>query len=217
MKTIFSSRRRHYLARASIFLIMVALIAGMAGCAPLECTPMVAASYHVVGLKSDGTVVAVGHNWWGECNVGSWRQIIQVAAGYSHTVALKYGGTVVVVGSGWQGQRDGVGNWTDIIQVAAGEYHTVGLKANGTVVAAGGVGYDYGQCDVGNWTDIVKIAAGGLHTVGLKADDTVVAVGYNDYEQCDVDDWTDITRAVRCRRLDGYHPGRRRLFSHGGT
>jgi len=32
MKTIFSSRRQHYLARASIFLIMVALITGMVGC-----------------------------------------------------------------------------------------------------------------------------------------------------------------------------------------
>jgi len=34
MKTIFSSRRRHYLARVSIFFILVALIVGMAGCAP---------------------------------------------------------------------------------------------------------------------------------------------------------------------------------------
>ena len=32
MKIIFGSRRHHYLARASIFLIMVALIAGMVGC-----------------------------------------------------------------------------------------------------------------------------------------------------------------------------------------
>jgi len=32
MKTLFSSKRHHYLARASIFLIMVALIAGMVGC-----------------------------------------------------------------------------------------------------------------------------------------------------------------------------------------
>jgi hypothetical protein len=32
MKTILSSRRDHYLAKASIFLVMVALIAGMAGC-----------------------------------------------------------------------------------------------------------------------------------------------------------------------------------------
>jgi hypothetical protein len=36
MKTILSLRRNHYLARVSILLIMVALIGGMAGCAPAQ-------------------------------------------------------------------------------------------------------------------------------------------------------------------------------------
>ena len=30
---------------------------------------------HTVGLKSDGTVVAVGNNEFGQCDVGSWRDI----------------------------------------------------------------------------------------------------------------------------------------------
>ncbi|HDX9610461.1 TPA: RCC1 repeat protein [Bacillus toyonensis] len=30
---------------------------------------------HTVGLKSDGTVVAVGNNEFGQCDVGSWRNI----------------------------------------------------------------------------------------------------------------------------------------------
>jgi alpha-tubulin suppressor-like RCC1 family protein len=164
MKTVFSARKRHYLAGAIIFLIVATLIAGMAGCIPsgAEYTPMIAASYHVVGLKSDGTVVAVGHNWWGECNVGSWHDITQVAAGGYHTVALRYDHTVSTVGSNLQGQRNGVGNWTDITQVAAGEFHTVGLKADGTVVAAGAAGYDYGQCNVGNWTNVTQVARAGI-------------------------------------------------------
>ena len=37
--------------------------------------------YHTVGLKSDGTVVAVGDNSYGQLNVGSWSGIVQVAAG----------------------------------------------------------------------------------------------------------------------------------------
>ncbi len=38
-----------------------------------EYTPMVAAGlYHTVGLKSDGTVVAVGLNDDGQCDVESW-------------------------------------------------------------------------------------------------------------------------------------------------
>jgi alpha-tubulin suppressor-like RCC1 family protein len=38
---------------------------------------MVAARrFHTVGLKSDGTVVAVGNNEFGQCDVGSWRDIL---------------------------------------------------------------------------------------------------------------------------------------------
>lgn len=32
-----------------------------------------AARYHAVGLRSDGTVVAVGHNEDGRCDVSDWR------------------------------------------------------------------------------------------------------------------------------------------------
>jgi alpha-tubulin suppressor-like RCC1 family protein len=48
----------------------------------ISSTPIVAAGYHhTVGLKSDGTMVAMGDNTYGQCNVGSWTGIIQVAAG----------------------------------------------------------------------------------------------------------------------------------------
>jgi len=47
-----------------------------------QVTPMVAAGgYHTVGVKADGTVVAMGLNSDGQCNVGGWTDIIQVAAG----------------------------------------------------------------------------------------------------------------------------------------
>jgi len=97
----------------------------------------VAAGYaHTVGLKSDGTVVAVGDNTYGQLNVGSWSNIVRVAAGYAHTVGLKSDGTVVAVGDNGNGQL-GVGSWSGVVQVAAGSYHTVGLKSDGTVVAVG--------------------------------------------------------------------------------
>ena len=51
-----------------------------------------------MGLKSDGTVVAVGYNCYGQLDVGSWSNIVQVAAGEIHTVGLKSDGTVVAVG-----------------------------------------------------------------------------------------------------------------------
>ena len=33
----------------------------------------ISADDHILGLKKDGTVVAVGSNWDGKCNVGRWR------------------------------------------------------------------------------------------------------------------------------------------------
>jgi alpha-tubulin suppressor-like RCC1 family protein len=148
-----------------------------------------------VGLKSDGTVVAVGNNPTGVgCNVTGWTDIVQVAAGSSgYTVGLKSDGTVVAVGSNDYGQCN-VGNWTNITQVAAGVMHTVGLKLDGTVVAVGWNGLR--QCNVSDWTNIIQIAAGWYHTVGVKADGTVVAVGDNSYGECQVGGWTNITEVA---------------------
>jgi len=178
---------------------------------PLECDvgdwtdiiQVAAGSTQTVGLKSDGTVVAVGYGYSrkeGEkqpYEVGDWTDIIQVAAGGLYTVGLKSDGTVVAVGYNYYGQCD-VDGWANITQVAASGGHTVGLRSNGTVMAVGD--NDDGQCNVGNWTDIVQVAAGGEHTVGLKADGTVVAVGcvreLDDFGQCDVGNWTDIIQVA---------------------
>ena len=149
--------------------------------------------YFTVGLKSDGTVAAVGNNENGACDVGGWTGINQTAAGSGHTVGLKSDGTVVAVGHDWYGQCD-VGNWMDIIQVTAGWGYTVGLKADGTVVAVGQG--SAGQCDVGNWTGITQVDGGGSHTVGLKSDGTVVAVGHDSYGQCDVGSWSNIIQVA---------------------
>ncbi len=144
---------------------------------------------HTVGLQSDGTVVAVGGNGHGQCDVSGWEDIVAISAGGGHTVGLQSDGTVVAVGFNWFGQCD-VSDWEDIVAVSAGGFHTVGLKSDGTVVA---VGFNNsGQCNVSGWEDIVAVSAGEDHTVGLKSDGTVVAVGRNKLGQCDVSGWEDI-------------------------
>ena len=150
---------------------------------------LAAGNSHTVGLKTDGTVVAVGGNSDGRCDVSGWTDIVAVAAGCDHTVGLKSDGTVIAVGSNQNDQCD-VSDWTDIVAVSAGDWHTVGLKADGTVVAVGD--NEWGQCDVSGWRDIVAVVAGDYHTVGLKADGTVVAVGDNTLGQYDVSGWRDI-------------------------
>lgn len=150
---------------------------------------------HTVAIKENGTVVAIGSNEQGQCNVSNWSDIVSVVAGGWHTVGLRLDGTVAAAGYNKDGRSD-VSAWTDIIMIAAGEYHTVGLKADGTVVASKytetNTNIDHGQCNVDKWANIVAVAAGGWHTVGLKTDGTVIAVGYNEYGQCNINDWKDV-------------------------
>jgi len=100
---------------------------------------------HTVGLKSDGTVVAVGRNKEGECDVSGWSGIVAIAAGSYHTIGLESDGTMAAVGWNVHGQCN-VSGWRDIVAVAAGCAHTLGLKSDGTVVAVGD--NVYGQCDL---------------------------------------------------------------------
>ena len=148
-----------------------------------------AGAWHTVGLKSDGTVVAVGNNRYGQCNVSRWRDIVAVSAGDNYTVGLKSDSTVVAVGDNEGGQCNVI-SWRDIVAVSAGCLYTVGLKSNGTVVAVGY--YEHGQCNVSSWKDMVAVSAGHSHPVGLKSDGTVVAVGDNEHGECDVSGWRNI-------------------------
>ena len=61
-------------------------------------------SGHTIGLKSDGTVEAVGKNEDGQCDVESWTDIQQVAGGDGYTVGLKSDGTVIGAGRNDYGQ-----------------------------------------------------------------------------------------------------------------
>ena len=148
---------------------------------------------HTVGLRADGTVVAVGNNEYGQCDTGSWRNIIAVSAGDYHTVGLKADGTVVAAGGRGvveSGQCD-TGGWRNIVAVSAGFYHTVGLKSDGTVVVAGRD--SWGENDTDDWKDIIAVAASASRTVGLKSDGTVIAAGTSNYGQNGImSEWRNI-------------------------
>ena len=151
--------------------------------------PLSAGNLYTVGLRSDGTVVAVGSNSTGQCNIGSWSNIVDISAGYSHTVGLCSDGTVVAVGGNiFDGCN--TASWTNIVAVSAGDPHTVGLRSDGTVVATGSNGN--GQCNTASWRNIVAVSAGNFHTVALRSDGTVVATGSNGDGQCDTGSWTNI-------------------------
>lgn len=95
---------------------------------------------HTVGLRADGTVVAIGDNQFGQCNVFDWTDIVAIAAGDWHTVGLKSDGTVVATGRLKDADGENACNisgWTDIVAIAAGTGYTMGLKADGTMEVVG--------------------------------------------------------------------------------
>lgn len=148
-----------------------------------------ASNYHIAGLRSDGTVVAVGNNKYGQCNTKYWTDIVQVQCGTYHTVGLRSDGTVVAVGRNDSGQCD-VKNWENITAVGADIFYTVGLRSDGTVVDEGSVGERLGTY---RWENIAAVYSGTSNTVGLRSNGTVVAVGDNDFSQCDTSGWRNIT------------------------
>ena len=100
-----------------------------------------------LGLKKDGTVVAVGDNSKGQADVSGWTDIIQLAVfdsvstmgienieGFS--VGLKSDGTLVATGQYYYGSDiSGLLAITDVKQIARERENVVLLKNDGSVVS----------------------------------------------------------------------------------
>lgn len=145
-----------------------------------------ATARHTVGLKADGTVIAVGDNGYRQCDVDEWSDIVAVSASFLHTVGLKSDGTVVATdyrgkGSKIYRQRCDVENWKDIVAISAGENFTVGLKSDGRVITTDYNNYGCDEnCYIDELKDVVAISAGDDNIIGLKSDGTVIAVPFTE-------------------------------------
>ena len=71
---------------------------------------------HIVGLKTDGTVVAVGREPYESYGVHNWRDIVKVVAAHNFIIGLKSDGTVVSAGN--TGNLGDVSNLTDVVDIA---------------------------------------------------------------------------------------------------
>lgn len=88
---------------------------------------------HTVGLRADGTVLAVGNNQSGQCNISHWTDIIAVSASNEQTIGLKKDGTAVASGLHTENhQLPGA----DLAAIAAGGNSSFALGSDGTLVYA---------------------------------------------------------------------------------
>jgi len=152
--------------------------------------------YHVLALKTDGTVYAWGDNTGYQLGDGT-----STSRATAEKVKTSTGAVL-----------------TGITQLAAKQYHSLALKSDGTVWAWGHNAH--GQLGTGNTShqsgakqvleangqplsNVTSIATGGTHSIALKSDGTVWAWGSNTHGQLGIDTATTIsTKAIQITALD---------------
>ena len=110
---------------------------------------------HTVGLKKDGTVVAVGDNKYGQCDVENWTDVVRISAGDWYTVGIKTDGTVLITGENKPRMRYIEPDmFNDIYyDVAAGYGQTILVKSDGNLDVYGFNDNDK-QALADQWVDI---------------------------------------------------------------
>lgn len=114
---------------------------------------------HVVGLKSDKTLVAIGDIDWGQCDIKSdeWKGIIDIATGDWYTVGLTEDRKVIITGQNeantYYIDKEKVSDWENIKGIAAGYGQTLVIKSDGYVDA---MGFDNSEkiSDISRWESL---------------------------------------------------------------
>lgn len=140
---------------------------------------------HVAVIKDDGTVVAVGKNDKGQCNVSGWTDIVQIVCEDDTTYGLTKNGYVYVTGDGFRGQTK-ARNWKNIKQIAAGGELLLGIDRTGKMYStAGGPTPNDTVQSIMSWTEVDKIFGCEGNIVAVKKDGSCVSASYNYYGRTD--------------------------------
>jgi alpha-tubulin suppressor-like RCC1 family protein len=145
--------------------------------------------YHSLALNTNGTVIAVGDDRYGQIEVpANLSNVVAIACGWFNCLALKSDGTVSAWGGAGimdYGQETVPNNLSNVVAISSGAYFDMALKSDGTVFAWGANGNGNGDQNFGETnvpaglSNVVAIAAGGWHGLALKNNGTVVGWGLN--------------------------------------
>lgn len=136
-------------------------------------------SYHVLALRSDGTVYTFGDNTYGQSTVpAGLSNVVAIAAGRHHSAALKNDGAVVCWGENTWGKTNFPTPVNDIVAVSAGAGYSLALKSDGTVSDWLG-----NQTLPAGLTNITAVRAGVGNGLALRDNGTVAAWGNNQFFQ----------------------------------
>ncbi len=142
-------------------------------------------TWHTLLLKQDGTVEGVydyDDNYfnrdYGQMDVGHWRNIVDVKAGYGDSYGLTSDGRLCFAGE----KNPGVSSWRNVIRFDADNLSGMGRQvvaicADGTVKATSGV-----PSEVTAWKDIVDVAMTSRNVYGLTADGRVITTAKDNAE-----------------------------------
>jgi len=155
-----------------------------------------------LALKSDGTVLAWGNNWYGQTNVpAGLSNVVSVSAGDYHFLALKADGTVVSWGASLSsGPIVPFPGLSNVVAIAANGNHSLALKNDNTIVGWGD--NSYGVCfPPPQATNSIAIAASFDTSLALKNDGTIVVWGSNQFGELSVPNGLTNVAAIACGGL----------------
>lgn len=143
---------------------------------------------HVVVVDDRMKVHSFGTNYYNECEVSDWTDVVSVAAGYHVTYARHADGSVSATGL----NARLVDGWTGVVQIAAGLRHVVAVTESGTLLYAGSNASEQLE-GLGSVGDAVMAAAGDGFTAILKKDGSVVVTGNVTWGE-ETGDWTNVVK-----------------------
>lgn len=182
---------------------------------------LVATGYDTYGLRTDGTLLALGRNRDGTNALNGSTRVAKFAANSYHALVQFEDGMLLACGNNEQGQL-GIGTTDkvdlpvkvegidgEIAQLCCGPYHSVALMKDGTVFTWGGNKFNqlgdgtttdrYKPARIAGLTDVIYIACGHLNNFAVKRDGTVWRWG-----ACvSVPDQDELQPIARPERMEG--------------